>query len=151
MEVFSRKRCRLESWATGFCSMPNQNNTPPQHQSNATAIVGATRRLLNFLSPASGAGKPDPGRSLVKVFDIRNDAHFQGVENLPSPGDGVSVSVGSCRSQRVRPRCVWTERGRCSESPVERRGKRQERRERTGRPIPCTPPAQTRQQTSPGS
>jgi hypothetical protein len=44
------------------------------------------------------------GRSLVKVFDIRNDAHFQGVENLPSPGDGVSVSVGSCRSQRVKVR-----------------------------------------------
>jgi hypothetical protein len=56
---YSRTPCGLASWATGFFPTSNQNSTRPQHQSNATATFGATRRLLNFLSPVSGAGKPD--------------------------------------------------------------------------------------------
>src|SRR5262245_53302403 len=74
--MFSRKRCRLESWATGFCST-NQDNAPPQHQSNATAIVGATgfepatsRSRIRFRAPAENHKNPLIHRNSIRQLPV---------------------------------------------------------------------------------
>jgi hypothetical protein len=59
--------------------------TRPQHQSNATATFGATRRLLNFLSPASGAG--------IRIHDAESRTEGQVANDVVGADSCVILSL----------------------------------------------------------